>query len=309
MKKKIFLTGGSGMVGRNILEHPKKFSFLTPTSQELDLRNFNLVQEYLGRYLPDYIIHAAGLVGGIQANIAKPVDYLIANCDIGRNVVLAARNVGIKKLINISSSCMYPRNGLNPLSESLILKGELEPTNEGYALAKIMVTRLCEYINRENEAFSFKTLVPCNLYGRYDKFDPNLSHLIAAIIHKIHKAKVSNQKSVEIWGSGTVRREFMYAGDFGGAVLRAIENFESLPNLMNVGCGVDYSINEYYEIVSGVVGWKGDFFHNLLKPTGMSKKLVSISLQSAWGWTSETPLLDGVAKTYDYYLEEIANEL
>lgn len=303
----ILITGSRGMVGRNILEHPKakQYSFLTPTSTELDLRDFSKVQEYLSTHSPSCIIHAAGRVGGIQANMAHPVDFLIENVDIGRNVILAARNAGVKKLLNLSSSCMYPRNAPNPLGEDLILRGELEPTNEGYALAKIFAMRLGQYIHHEDPSFSYKTFIPCNLYGRFDKFDPKHSHLIPAIIHKVHQAKVDKRQTVEIWGDGNARREFMYAGDLADAVLRGVESFDEMPDLMNIGLGLDFSINEYYQAVAKVIGWNGEFIHDLSKPVGMKQKLVSIDRQKNWGWMASSTLEEGIAKTYDFYLKSV----
>jgi GDP-L-fucose synthase len=304
-KPKVLLTGGRGMVGKNILEHPLAidFDFLAPTSANLDLRDFAKTQDYFSKYLPDFVIHTAGLVGGIQANMTRPVDFLVENVDLGRNVIMASRNTGVKKLLNLSSSCMYPRNAENPLIEDLILQGELEPTNEGYALAKIFAMRLCEYIHKEDSSFNYKTFIPCNLYGRFDKFDPKHSHLIPAIIHKVHLAKLNNEKIVEIWGDGTARREFMYAGDLADAILRSISNFEGTPYLMNIGLGHDYSINEYYETVAKVVGWKGEFVHDLSKPVGMKQKLVSIERQKNWGWSAVTSLEEGISEAYEYYLK------
>jgi GDP-L-fucose synthase len=302
---KLLLTGGAGMVGQNIREHPAitRWELLAPSSRELDLTDYRETLEYFSRHRPDYVVHAAGRVGGIQANIANPVAFLIANTDIGRNVILAAREVGVSKLINLASSCMYPRSAPNPLKESLILQGELEPTNEGYALAKIFATRLCEYINRENSNLRYKTMIPCNLFGRHDKFEPHHSHLIPAIIHKLHLAKVSNIAEVEIWGDGTARREFMFASDLADAVLRAIDGFDELPNLMNIGLGHDFSINEYYSTVAEVIGWNGRFVHDLSKPVGMKQKLVDIHRQRAWGWAPSTALKAGIEKTYHYYLQ------
>lgn len=308
-KPLVLLTGGRGMVGQNILEHPmaERFHFLAPTSADLDLCDFAKVQNYISTYSPEFVIHTAGLVGGIQANMARPVDFLVQNLDLGRNVILAARNAGVKKFLNLSSSCMYPRNAINPLTEDLILQGELEPTNEGYALAKIFALRLCEYLHKEDDSFEYKTFIPCNLFGRFDKFDPKNSHLIPAIIHKVHLAKVAGDETVEIWGDGTARREFMYAGDLADAVLRAIKHFDAVPDLMNVGLGFDYSINEYYEAVAKVVGWEGEFSHDLSKPVGMKQKLVSVARQKDWGWAASTSLEGGIAKAYDYYLE-VSNE-
>ena len=166
------------MVGRNLLEHCSigDFDVLAPRRSELDLCDFAAVQAYLQANKPDMVIHAAGKVGGIQANMREPVDFLMANLDMGRNIVWASRQAGIKRLINLGSSCMYPRSHSEPLKEEMVLKGELEPTNEGYALAKVVTARLCEYIMREDASYQYKTLIPCNIYGRYDKFDPVHSH-------------------------------------------------------------------------------------------------------------------------------------
>ncbi len=212
---KIFLTGGNGMVGKNILHFSKanNYEFLHPTSKELDLKNYGAVSDYIKLHKPDFIIHAAGFVGGIQANIANPVKFLTENLEIGKNIILAAKENNVKHFMNLSSSCMYPRNAKNPLSEELILQGELEPTNEGYALAKIITTRLCEYIHKEDNTFLYKTVIPCNLYGKYDKFSPEHSHMVPAVIKKIYEAKVSNQNQIDIWGDGLSRREFMYVED------------------------------------------------------------------------------------------------
>ena len=304
----LLLTGGRGMVGRNILEHPlaEKWTILAPGSNELDLTDAAAVNAYLAHKKPDTVIHAAGCVGGIQANIAHPVTFLEVNTAIGLNIIMGACKAGVRKFLNLASTCMYPRSAATPLTEEMILTGELEPTNEGYALAKIVTTRLCQYIRREEKSSHYKTLIPCNLYGRHDKFDPSHSHLVPSIIHKIHLAKTQGQDSVEIWGEGTARREFMYAGDLADAVLRAVGDIDVLPDLMNIGLGVDFMINEYYEVVAKVVGWKGKFTHDLTKPVGMKQKLTSTALQTDWNWESSTSLEEGIRKTYDFYLERVA---
>ncbi|MEW5902951.1 MAG: GDP-L-fucose synthase [Pseudomonadota bacterium] len=305
-KLRILLTGGGGMVGCNLLEHPAigEFEMLAPRSGELDLRDFKAVQDYLALHRPDMVIHSAGKVGGIQANMREPVGFLLENLDMGRNIVWAARQAGIKRLLNLGSSCMYPRNHNEPLKEELVLKGELEPTNEGYALAKVVTARLCEYITREDASFQYKTLIPCNLYGRHDKFDPAHSHLIPAIIHKVHQAKQNGEQAVEIWGDGSARREFMYAGDLADALVQAVKKFDSLPAMMNIGLGHDYTINEYYQAVANVMGYRGSFVHDLSKPVGMARKLVSVERQRAWGWKAESDLNTGIAKAYQFYLGE-----
>lgn len=306
-KMRILLTGGGGMVGRNVLEHPSinDFEILAPRSSELDLRNFEAIQVYLDQHKPDMVIHAAGKVGGIQANIKAPVSFLLDNLDMGRNIVWASYQANIKQLINLGSSCMYPRNHEEPLKEEMVLKGELEPTNEGYALAKVATARLCEYIMREDQSFQYKTLIPCNIYGRFDKFDPAHSHLLPAIIHKMHVAKANSENTVEIWGDGTARREFMYGGDLSDAIVHAIKNFDTLPSYLNIGLGHDFSINEYYSAVAEAMGYTGKFEHDTSKPVGMARKLVSIERQQQWGWEPRHDLQEGIKKTYSYYLEHL----
>lgn len=303
---KILLTGASGMVGRNLLAHPAaaRHAWLTPGSGELDLLDFAAVRRYLQASQPDLVIHAAGRVGGIQANLREPVRFLVDNLDMGRNVLLAAAETGITRLLNFGSTCMYPRGRQQALREDDVLTGELEPTNEGYALAKITVARLAAYLARENPLLQYKTLIPCNLYGPHDKFDPRWSHMIPAIIDKLHRAKTTSQDSVEIWGNGEARREFLYAGDLAAAVLRAVEDFAALPPLMNIGLGHDYTVNEYYAIAAEVVGYRGGFHHDLSRPTGMERKLSDTSLATRWGWQPAHTLAQGLAKTYDYYLQQ-----
>ncbi len=302
----LLLTGGSGMVGRNIQEHPKasQWHLLAPGSAEMNLMDAEAVRAYVAEHEPDVIVHSAGQVGGIQANMAHPVAFLERNVAMGRNIIMAAQETGVRQFLNLASTCMYPREAPNPLTEDMILTGPLEPTNEGYALAKIMATRLCQYINRENPDLNYKTLIPCNLFGRYDKFDPKHSHLLPAIIHKMHIALTEGAAEVEIWGAGTARREFMYAGDLADAVLRAAEEIEDIPELMNIGLGHDYTINDYYQAVAEVIGWQGQFVHDLSQPVGMMQKLTDSTLQTQWGWAPPTTLKDAIAKSYAFYLNE-----
>lgn len=307
---KILLTGANGMVGRNILDVAKhhSYEFLSPNSTELNLLNPELVNAYIAKHQPDMIIHAAGIVGGIQANIAQPVKFLVDNMQMGLNILMAAKCIGVTRFLNLSSSCMYPRDAINPLSENLILKGELEPTNEGYALAKIASTRLCEYINKENSSYLYKTIIPCNLYGRHDKFDPKHSHMIPAVIHKISEAKINNIKEIDIWGDGEARREFMYADDLADFIFYAINHFEEMPQNLNVGLGTDHSINEYYRTIADVIGFTGQFKHDLSKPVGMKQKLIDDQQLKAFGWSYKTELAIGIKKTYQFYLSELCND-
>lgn len=305
--KRLLITGGHGMVGRNIREAAEAagWAVVAPSRSELDLTDDGAVDTFFRRAMPDMVVHAAGRVGGIQANIANPTAFLIENLDVGRNVILAARAAGIKRLLNLSTSCMYPVDAANPLREDVILSGKLEPTNEGYALAKIVAMRLCDYIRREDASFCYKTIIPCNLYGRYDKFDEKSSHLLPAIIVKVHNALIQRERSVTVWGDGTARREFMYAGDLADAVVRAIDNFDSLPDLMNLGLGHDYSVNDYYRTAADIMGWNGKFIHDLSKPVGMKQKLVDIARQTTWGWSPRRTLAEGLRETYSFYMESI----
>ena len=304
---KILLTGSNGMVGKNILEHSgaSNYVFLTPSSVELNLLIYEDVNSYINHHRPDFIIHAAGKVGGIQANIKEPVSYLIDNIDMGRNVIIASKENNVKNLLNLASSCMYPRAAVNPLSEDLILKGELEPTNEGYAIAKIMSTRLCEYIVKEDNSMNYKTVIPCNLYGKHDKFHPTNAHMIPAVIRKIHDAKLSGASEINIWGDGTARREFMYAEDLSDFIFYAIAKFDKMPQNINVGLGYDYSINDYYSEIAKALDYGGKFSHDLTKPIGMERKLISDLKLKQFGWRPKTTLKEGLKKTIEFYQNKI----
>jgi GDP-L-fucose synthase len=308
IKKTILLTGASGMVGQNLLEHPdiSAYDILTPSSSELDLRDFEKVKGYLKKHNPEMIIHAAAKVGGIQINIQKPIEYFVDNLDMGRNIIMAAYSLGIKKLINLGSSCMYPANISHTIKEDKLFTGKFEETNEGYAISKLATTRLCQYVIQQDNSFSYKTLIPCNLYGRFDKFSPENSHLIAAIIHKTYQAKKLNLNEIEIWGDGTARREFMYAADLADVIIRSIEDFDNIPINMNIGLGYDMSVNEYYAAVAKVMDFDGKFTHNKAQPVGMERKLVNIDRQTKLGWQPKTSLEVGLQKTYEFYLNEIA---
>jgi GDP-L-fucose synthase len=292
------------MVGRNLLSHPefKKYLILSPSHGELDLTVREEVKRYLLSEKPDFIIHCAGLVGGIQANMKYPLEFLMENLDMGCNLLMSALQCGIKNVLTLGSNCMYPKDIEDGLSEDMILKGELEESNEGYALAKITVSRLCKIISNENQGYNYKMIIPCSLYGKWDKFSPENSHLVPAIIKKLNDAKENNEKSVEIWGDGLAKREMMYAGDLADFINCAISNFDKLPDVMNVGVGRDYSINELYESIAKIVGYEGEFFHNLDRPVGMKKKLLNIDRLEAFGWRSQTSLKSGLELTHEYYL-------
>jgi len=309
--KKILLFGGSGMVGRNIKDvlYEGKYSVYSPNRSELDLNDLTSTEKYINKIKPDLVIHAAGKVGGIQANTKFPVNFLIENIDISKNIILSSKKAGVKRLLNLGSSCMYPRNIEIPMHEDMILKGELEPTNEGYALAKIVAAKLCNYISKEDFRFNYKTIIPCNLYGKYDCFSPERSHLVPSIIFKLEKAIKENLSTVSIWGDGTAKREFMYAGDLSEAIKIFIDDFDMQPPIMNIGCSKDHKIKDYYEIAAEIIGFKGIFKYDLSKPVGMRRKKVNIQKQKNWGWMPKTDLKEGIRLSYDYYIESIKNEI
>ena len=306
MSKTVLITGSTGMVGRNAVDKLIEIGFkvLTPNRNELDLIDSREVSRYFKSNKIDIVIHSAGLVGGIQANIEKPYSFLWVNSQIALNVINAAIETGIERLINLGSSCMYPKDCQDELKEDLILTGPLEPTNEGYAIAKIMASKLCDFAQSEY-GLSYKTLIPCNLYGKYDNFHPVRSHMIPAVIRKVHEATKTNN-SVEIWGTGEVRREFMFVEDLIDFIVWSLDNYNQLPSLINVGLGYDYSIKEYYQSIAEVIGFRGDFTYDLSKPEGMKRKLCSIQKQSQLGWKPKHSLKEGLEKTYQFYLKNHA---
>ncbi len=305
---RILLTGSQGMVGKNVLEHEDavRHEWLVPGSDRLDLRDAEATRSYLKREMPELVIHAAGRVGGIQKNLSHPVSFLVENLDIGRNLLLAIAEHESIRCLNLGSSCMYPRGLDRAIREEDLLTGEMEPTNEAYALAKNVVARLGLYLDREHGSTRFRTLIPCNLYGRWDHFEPERSHMVPAVIYKIHKALRSGSDEVVIWGDGMARREFLYAGDLADCLLRAVDRFDSLPPLMNVGLGHDFTIIDYYKAIASALGWSGSFRHDLDRPVGMKRKLVDTQLQESWGWKARTSLEDGLGQTVEFYLKREA---
>ncbi len=292
------------MVGSNLREalNSLDIEVTSPNQEELDLTKQDDVLRYIRDNQPDAVVHCAGLVGGIQANIARPYDFAIQNISMGSNIVSSCLENGIEKLINLGSSCMYPREGENPLKEESILSGSLEPTNEGYAIAKIAVSRLCNYANTQFGT-DFKTMIPCNLYGKYDNFDLKKAHLIPGVIHRMHLQNMSGEGAMTIWGDGSARREFMYASDLADFVCFALSEYKSVPEEINVGLGFDFTVRQYYEMIAEEIGYSGDFEFDLSKPTGMKQKLVDTSKQEEMGWSPPTETREGISKTYRFFRE------
>jgi len=309
---RVLLSGATGMVGRNILEHPRinTYDVISPNRSDLNLLDKTHVKNFLALHHFDIVIHAAGLVGGIMANIDSPVKFLIDNTDMARNLIMCSYEAGISQFINLGSSCMYPCNRPGMLSEEMLMDGPLEPTNEGYALSKIYAARLCQYLSREHPELRYKTLIPCNLYGRWDHFySGNKSHLIAAIFDKISAAQIYGLDQVTVWGTGQVRREFMYAADIADAIFWILDNINKIPDLLNIGVGIDHTITEYYRAIANVIGYNGRFVYDLDKPEGMSRKLLNVSKLTSLGWKCGTNLEEGIQKTYEFYCDQASRAI
>ena len=269
----------------------------------VDLRDSSRVNELMGQAGPDVIIHAAAKVGGIHANIAHPVEFLAENQLMDSNVLMGALSHAVPNLVYVGSSCMYPRDYRQPLVESDILAAPLEPTNEGYALAKISGSRLATYISKEH-GLNYKTIVPSNLYGPGDNFDSKSSHLVAACIAKVHFAKKTNDNKIDVWGDGLARREFTFVDDLSEWLIKALPDMSNWPDLMNLGLGKDYSVNEFYQAAMAAVGYKVELVHDLSKPTGMHQKLMDSSLATdTCGWSPSTDIQVGMKSTYLDFLE------
>lgn len=284
-------------------KHAPDWKILAPTRQELDLLDRAAVAAYFKQHKFDLVIHTAAKVGGIKANMADPTGFLTENMIVNMNVIEEARLNGVPKFIFLGSSCMYPRDHRNPLIEEDILQAPLEPTNEGYALSKITGAKLCEYISLQY-GLAYKTLIPCNLYGLNDHFDPKNGHLVAAVILKIDDAVRNNAQSVEIWGDGKARREFMFVDDISEFILTQTHRLQDMPAFLNTGLGIDYSVNDYYAAIADIIGYKGAFTHNLDAPTGMHQKLMDSTKAKAFGWNPSTSLHDGLQKTYEFFKYE-----
>jgi GDP-L-fucose synthase len=302
---RVLLTGGSGMLGSAIRriapEAAPGLTLLAPTRAELPLTDRAAVAAWFAAHPVDAVIHAAARVGGIQANIDHPVDFLTENLRMNDAVIMGAHEAGVQNLIFLGSSCMYPRDYRQPLVEEDILAAPLEPTNEGYALSKITGARLCDYIARSHANRHYRTLIPSNLFGTEDHFGSVASHLIAAIVTKVVEARDKGQPAVEIWGSGEARREFLYVDDLAYFLLDALQRLDAFPQVLNVGYGTDHTVNDYYHMVAEMAGYAGRFTHDLTKPAGMMRKLVSSARAAEYGFVVRTPMPEALAAVIAAY--------
>jgi GDP-L-fucose synthase len=300
---KIFIAGHRGMVGSAFarrLEAEHFTNLLTRDRSQIDLRDEAVVAEFFAEESPDVVILAAAKVGGIKANNDYPVEFLLENLRIQNNVIRTAYQTGVRKLLLLGSSCIYPRLAPQPIPESALLTGPLEPTNEAYAVAKIAGVKLCQAYAREYGA-NFISVMPTNLYGPNDNFDLETSHALAALLRRAHEAKKRNEKKLVVWGTGKPRREFLHADDLAAAGLWLLEKYDS-PEIINIGCGEDVTIRELAELICDVVGFDGELVWDETKPDGTPRKLLDVTRIQALGWQPTIPLRNGIAQTYEWFL-------
>lgn len=306
LDSKIYIAGHNGMVGSAIwrtLERKGYTHLLGKSSSALDLRNQIAVRDFLAEEKPDVIIDAAARVGGILANNDYPYQFLMENLQIQNNLIDSALQQGVEKFIFLGSSCIYPKLAPQPLKEEYLLTGELEPTNEWYAIAKITGVKACQAI-RKQFGKDYVSLMPTNLYGTQDNFDLNTSHVLPAMMRKFHEAAANNHAPVTLWGSGTPMREFLFVDDMAAAVVFALEN--KLPDyLYNVGTGEDLTIKELAETIQKITGHQGEIIWDISKPDGTPRKLMDISKMHELGWKHKVKLEEGIQKTYDWFVENV----
>ncbi len=309
LNSKIYLAGHRGLVGGAILRRLQSEGFsniVTRTSGALDLRDQAAVNAFFDSEKPEYVFLAAALVGGILANSTQPAQFLRDNLAIATNVIHASHENGVRKLLNLGSSCIYPRLAPQPLSEDALLTGPLEETNRAYAVAKIAAIEMCDSY-RKQYGCDFISAMPTNMYGPGDNFDLNSSHVLPALMRKIDSARAHEYSCVEVWGSGTPLREFLYVDDLADACLFLMREY-SRPGPINVGTGRDLSIRDLALLICDVVGYKGELKFDASKPDGTPRKLMDVSRLAQAGWTAKTQLREGIEKTYRWYRENPPRE-
>ena len=302
----MLVTGAAGMLGSNLLKKInslQEHSTIGLTRADLDLRDPKALGQILTREKPDLLIHAAARVGGIHANVESPFEFLASNLIMDTNVIQSCISAEIENVLYVGSSCMYPKDYRQPLVETDILAAPLEPTNEGYAIAKIAGSKLCDYASA-SFGLNYRTIIPSNLYGPGDNFNPGSSHLLASVIRKVHEAKVTGASEIEVWGPGTARREFTYVEDLASWVAASVGEVANLPGILNLGIGLDHSVDEFYLAAMEAIEFEVKLLHDLSKPEGMKAKLMDSSkARNNNYWDPQTDLVAGLQKTYTWFLE------
>jgi GDP-L-fucose synthase len=299
--RRVWVAGHRGMVGQALVRRLEReeCEILTVDRQTVDLRRQRETEEWFAAHRPDVVFLAAATVGGIHANDTRPAEFLYDNLLIEANVIDAARRTGVKKLLALGSSCIYPREAPQPMREEALLTGELEPTNQWYALAKISALKLCQAYRRQY-GVDFISAMPTNLYGPGDKFDLNASHVIPALLRKTHEATQRGESTVTVWGTGRPRREFLHADDCADGVVHLMCNY-SAESHINVGTGSDVTIRELADLIGRVVGYDGQFVYDTSRPDGAPQKRLDVTRLEALGWRAKIDLETGLRETYDWY--------
>jgi GDP-L-fucose synthase len=306
--EKIFVAGYRGLVGSALMRRLEREGFHNLPKRDrsqLDLGNERAVQTFFAKERPAIVIFAAAKVGGIKANNDFPVEFLLDNLRIQNNIIHSAYETGVRKLLFLGSSCIYPKFAPQPIPETALLGGPLEPTNEAYAIAKIAGIKLCQAYAREYGA-NFISAMPTNLYGPNDNFDLETSHVLAALLRKAHEAKTHKARELAVWGSGTPRREFLHVDDLASACLFLLEKYDS-SEIINIGCGEDISIRELAELICDIVGFEGQLAWDDTKPDGTPQKLLDVTKLQNLGWRPTILLRDGIAQTYEWFLKNVAH--
>src|SRR3989442_1995184 len=299
---RIFVAGHRGMVGSALVRRLEAGAFsnlLTRERAHLDLTDESAVAKFFAEERPNVVIVAAAKVGGIKANNDYPVEFLVENLRIQNNIIHSAHESGVRKLLFLGSSCIYPKFAPQPIPETALLGGPLEPTNEAYAIGKIAGIKLCQAYCSEYGA-NFISAMPTNLYGPNDNFDLETSHVLAALMRKAHEAKTRKARELIVWGTGKPRREFLHVDDLASACLLLLKKYDS-PEIINVGCGQELSIRDLAELICDVIGFDGELAWDTTKPDGTPRKLLDVSKIRALGWKPAIPLRDGIVRTYDWF--------
>jgi GDP-L-fucose synthase len=302
----VLVTGASGMLGQHLVPmlEAKGHIVLRPSQNELDLTNSEAVFKYIQSNPIDIVVHGAAYVAGIASSTTMKHHSFDTNVTMGLNLIRSCIQHGVQRILNVGSATVYPSDAPQPLTESSLGEGAFEGPIEGYALSKYVVYRACAMANEQHNV-SFKTVLPCNLYGPYDNFSIETGHMLPAILHRMHQAKEQGNVPIVIWGDGSAKREFLYVADLADFICFSLDNFDDLPEVMNVGSGVEISVNEMHQHMANITGYSGEFKHDLDKPVGRLRRYLNLQNQQRLGWSPKTPFEEALAITYEYLREAL----